>query len=71
MAINEKEHDLDYCISITLPPLGVTYYKLKEEKPVPKKRAARKKKALQRSLGVEVAAEELDRIFEEIAQYEE
>lgn len=32
---------------------------------------ARKKKALQRSLGVEVAAEELDRIFEEIAQYEE
>ncbi len=36
-AINEKEHDLDYCISITLPPLGVTYYKLKEELPVPKK----------------------------------
>ena len=37
MAINEKEHDLDYCISITLPPLGVTYYKLKKELPAPPK----------------------------------
>ena len=32
---------------------------------------AKKKKALQRNLHAEVSAEELDRIFEEIAQYEE
>ena len=32
---------------------------------------AKKKKALQKSLHAEVSPEELDRIFEEIAQYEE
>ena len=56
-AINEKEHDLDYCVSITLPPLGVTYYKLKEELPVPKKRRKKKAKSDEEKT-VEVTAEE-------------
>ena len=56
-AINEKEHDLDYCVAITLPPLGVTYYKLKEELPVPKKRAKKKAKPAEDKT-VEVTAEE-------------
>ena len=30
-------HDLDYSISITLPPLGVLYFTLKEELPAPEK----------------------------------
>ncbi|MBQ6496419.1 MAG: YlxR family protein [Firmicutes bacterium] len=32
---------------------------------------ARKKKALQRNLHVELSEEQLDRVFEELAQYEE
>ncbi len=42
-AKNEKEHELDYHIVLTLPPLGVCYYKLEKELPAPKKRGRKKK----------------------------
>ena len=68
-AINEKEHDLDYCIEITLPPLGVTYYKLKEELPVPKKRSKKKKNEPAEDETVEAAAEETtEEVAEEAAE---
>ena len=44
-AKNEKEHELDYHILLTLPPLGVCYYKLEKELPAPKKRGRKKKAA--------------------------
>ena len=46
-AENVKEHDLDYSIVLTLPPLGVCYYKLTKELEVPKppKKRGRKPKA--------------------------
>ena len=44
-AKNEKEHELDYHIVLTLPPLGVCYYKLEKELPAPKKRGRKKKAA--------------------------
>ncbi len=56
-AKNEKEHELDYHIVLTLPPLGVCYYKLVKEMPVPKKRG-RKKKAETAPKAEEVKAEE-------------
>lgn len=48
---NEENHNLDYSMEITLPPLGVMYYKLKEALPAPPKKKkstakmAEKKKA--------------------------
>ena len=56
-AKNEKDHELDYHIVLTLPPLGVCYYKLVKEMPVPKKRG-RKKKAETAPKAEEVKAEE-------------
>jgi 1,4-alpha-glucan branching enzyme len=56
-AKNEKDHELDYHIELTLPPLGVCYYKLVKEMPVPKKRG-RKKKAETAPKAEEVKAEE-------------
>ena len=56
-AKNEKDHELDYHIVLTLPPLGVCYYKLVKEMPVPKKRG-RKKKAETEPKAEEVKAEE-------------
>ncbi|HCA05102.1 MAG TPA: 1,4-alpha-glucan branching enzyme, partial [Ruminococcaceae bacterium] len=44
-AVNEKEHELDYHISITLPPLGVTFFKLVKEEPVPVAPKKRTRKA--------------------------
>ena len=44
-AKNEKEHELDYHIVLTLPPLGVCYYQLEKELPAPKKRGRKKKAA--------------------------
>ena len=44
-AKNGKEHELDYHIVLTLPPLGVCYYKLEKELPAPKKRGRKKKAA--------------------------
>ena len=44
-AIDEKNHDLDYCFELTLPPLGVCYYKLKQELPAPVKKPPKKKRA--------------------------
>ncbi|MEE3475496.1 MAG: alpha amylase C-terminal domain-containing protein, partial [Ruminococcus sp.] len=41
---NKKDHELDYTLELTLPPLGVCYYRLKEALPVPKKRVVKKKK---------------------------
>ena len=41
-ALREPDHDLDFSIEITLPPLGVTYYKLKKKMAVPRKRATKK-----------------------------
>ena len=46
----EKDHELDYSIDITLPPLGVLYFKLKQAVAVPAKtkstlRMEEKKKA--------------------------
>ena len=49
--LNEENHGLDYSMEITLPPLGVMYYKLKEALPAPPKKKkstakmAEKKKA--------------------------
>ncbi len=43
MAINKKNHDLDYCFELTLPPLGVCFYRLKQELEPPKKRVRKKK----------------------------
>ena len=43
MAKNEKEHELDYHVELTLPPLGVCYYKLKTAMEPPKKRVRKKK----------------------------
>ena len=40
---NEKNHDCDFALELTLPPLGVCYYKLKQELPAPKKRGRKKK----------------------------
>ena len=56
-AKNEKEHELDYHIVLTLPPLGVCYYQLEKELPAPKKRG-RKKKAAPKAEEAEVKAEE-------------
>ena len=55
MSKDEKDHELDYSIEITLPPLGVMYYKLKQEvtPPVKKKstsKMAAKKKAAAKKL---------------------
>ena len=44
-AKNEKEHELDYHIVLTLPPLGVCYYQLEKKLPAPKKRGRKKKAA--------------------------
>ena len=44
-AKNEKEHELDYHIVLTLPPLGVCYYQLEKKLPAPKKRGRKKKTA--------------------------
>ena len=44
-AKNGKEHELDYHIVLTLPPLGVCYYQLEKELPAPKKRGRKKKAA--------------------------
>ena len=41
-ALNEEDHNLDYCIDITLPPLGVLYIKLKEALPAPPKKVKKK-----------------------------
>lgn len=55
MSKNEKDHELNYSIDITLPPLGVMYFKLKEAKPVPvakkstSKMAAKKEAALKKA----------------------
>ena len=38
------DHDLDYSINVTIPPLGVLYITLKEELPAPKKPKAKKTK---------------------------
>ncbi len=55
-AINEEDHGLDYSIELTLPPLGVMYFKLKEEMKAPPKKkkstekmAAKKKAAAKKS----------------------
>jgi 1,4-alpha-glucan branching enzyme len=37
MAIDEPNHGLDYSIELTLPPLGVMYFKLAKELPAPVK----------------------------------
>ncbi|MBQ3969579.1 MAG: alpha amylase C-terminal domain-containing protein, partial [Clostridia bacterium] len=37
MAQDVPDHELDYSINVTLPPLGVIYFTLKEELPAPKK----------------------------------
>ena len=42
-AKNEKDHELDYHVELTLPPLGVCYYKLVKAMPIPKKRGRKKK----------------------------
>ena len=57
-AKNEKEHELDYHIVLTLPPLGVCYYKLVKKMPVPKKRG-RKKKAVTAPKAEKAKAEEV------------
>ncbi len=57
-AKNEKEHELDFHVELTLPPLGVCYYKLKKAMPVPKKRG-RKKKAETAPKAEEVKADEV------------
>jgi 1,4-alpha-glucan branching enzyme len=54
---NEKEHELDYHIVLTLPPLGVCYYQLEKELPAPKNRG-RKKKTAPKAEEAEVKAEE-------------
>lgn len=50
-AMDKADHELKYSIEITLPPLGVMYFKLKEALPVPvkKKTTARKKAALEKA----------------------
>ena len=73
MAINEKEHDLDYCMAITLPPLGVTYYKLKEELPVPEppveEEEPEEEEAVEAAAeAAEEAAEEAPKAAEEAAE---
>lgn len=51
LAKDKADHDLKYSIEITLPPLGVMYFRLKEKLPAPvkKKTTARKKAALEKA----------------------
>ena len=59
-----ENHGLDYSIEITLPPLGVTYYRLKEALPAPPKpkkkkstsKMAEKKKAAAKKAKTEKSA---------------
>ena len=63
---NEENHNLDYSIDITLPPLGVLYIKLKEALPAPpkkvkKKPAAKKEKAEKTASEKKAPAKKVDK----------
>ena len=53
-----KDHGLDYSIVLTLPPLGVTYYKLKKELPVPVKKKSTSKMTSKKEAAAKKAKEE-------------
>lgn len=53
-----KDHEFKYSIEITLPPLGVTYYKLKKELPVPVRKKSTSKMAAKKEAAAKKAKEE-------------
>lgn len=53
-----KDHGLDYSMVLTLPPLGVTYYKLKKELPVPVKKKSTSKMKAKKEAAAKKAKEE-------------
>ncbi|MGN0490366.1 1,4-alpha-glucan branching protein GlgB [Ruminococcus sp.] len=53
-----KDHGLDYSIVLTLPPLGVTYYKLKKELPLPVRKKSTSKMAAKKEAAAKKAKEE-------------
>ena len=53
-----KDHGLDYSIVLTLPPLGVTYYKLKKELPVPVRKKSTSKMTAKKEAAAKKAKEE-------------
>ena len=53
-----KDHEFDYSIEITLPPLGVTYYKLKKELPVPVRKKSTSKKETKKEVALKKVKEE-------------
>ena len=53
-----KDHEFKYSIEITLPPLGVTYYKLKKELPVPVRKKSSSKMAAKKEAAAKKAKEE-------------
>ncbi len=54
----KKDHDLPYSISITLPPLGVMYFKLKKEMTPPVRKKSTSKMAAKKKAAVEKAKKE-------------
>lgn len=54
----KKDHDLPYSISITLPPLGVMYFKLKEKMTPPVRKKSTSKMAAKKKAAVEKAKKE-------------
>ena len=53
-----ENHGLNYSIEITLPPLGVTYYKLEKELPVPVKKKSTSKMKAKKEAAAKKAKEE-------------
>ena len=53
-----KDHELNYSIEITLPPLGVMYYKLKKELPVPVRKKSTSKMTAKKEAAAKKAKEE-------------
>lgn len=53
-----KDHGLDYSMVLTLPPLGVTYYKLKKELPVPVRKKSTSKMTAKKEAAAKKAKEE-------------
>lgn len=54
----KKDHDLPYSINITLPPLGVMYFKLKKEMTPPVRKKSTSKMAAKKKAAVEKAKKE-------------
>lgn len=53
-----ENHGLKYSVEITLPPLGVTYYKLEQELPVPVKKKSTSKMAAKKKAAAKKVKEE-------------